>query len=144
MLPLLISVLLTAAAQNARPSPYLLRVDGETLGAFDSLAVTESAVLEVRLRMGWIDEASFRGLLGKVGNGVEIQPGEGGLPASDSRRRTLTLRQEMGSGLRQQSRAWVLIEACPVTWEIETLNSDTQRIHFESITFVAREIAAER
>lgn len=143
MLPLLISVLLTAATQNAQPSPYLLQVDGETLGAFDSLVVTESAVLEVRLQQGWIDEASFRGLLGDDGNGVEIRPGEGRLPAGDVRRRTIILRQKMGSGLRQRSRAWVLIEACPVTWEIEKVNSETRRIHFDSITLVAREIAAE-
>jgi len=143
MLPLLISVLLLTASQDARPTPYLLEVDGETLGVFDSLAVTETADFEARLQLGWMDEAAFRELLGDAASVVEIQPGKGTLPAGDRQRQTITFRQEMGSGLRRRSRSLVLIESCPVAWEIETLDSDTQRIHFKSITFVAREIAAE-
>lgn len=143
MLPLLISVLLSTASQDARPIPYLLEVEGETRGVFDSLAVTEGPVFEARLHLGWMDKAVFRTLLGDAASVVEIRPGKDALPTGDRQRQTITFKQEMGVGLRRRSRSLILIEACPVAWEIETLDSDSQRIHFKSITFVAREIAAE-
>lgn len=143
VLPLLISVLLLTASQDARRTPYLLEVDGQTLGVFDVLTVTETADFEARLELGWMGETAFRALLGNAASVVEIKPGNGALPAGDRLRQTITFRQEMSSGLRRRSRSLVLIEACPVAWEIESLDSDTQRIHFKSIAFVAREIAAE-
>jgi len=143
VLPLLISVLISTASQDARPTPYLLEVDGKTLGVFDSLAVTETAVFEAQLDVGWMDKAAFRALLGDAASMVEIRPGKDALPTGDRQRQTITLRQEMGVGLRRRSWSLVLLDACPMAWEIETLDSDSQRIHFKSITFVAREIAAE-
>jgi len=90
-----------------------------------------------------MDKSAFRALLGDAAGMVEIQPGKDALPTGDRQRQTITLKQEMGLGLRRRSRSLVLLDACPMAWEIETLDSDSQRIHFKSITFVAREIAAE-
>lgn len=143
MLIWMIAIGLISSGSGPATPAYVLELAGRPIGEFAGLEVGDAVELQAELRDGWIAAAALRDWRDSSRTAEPLEPGVGRQEATECERRTLTLRQELGVGVRRRTRSLVLLDACPVAWTIRDVDETEERVTLEAITFVTREIAAE-
>ena len=120
---IMLNVLLASAGQ-AQPD-LSLEVEGQQLGVFSNLVQDADAAGTVTLEQGWISPALLE--LWWPGLEVSLKQGENRFP-DDCVGRRVEVTQVIGDGARGRSRAWVLMDACPLICEVEEAGNERIRV----------------
>jgi hypothetical protein len=134
---LLLVVLQAMTVSTARAQTSLtLEVDGQQFGAFKRLNQDAAPAGTVTLEQGWITTALLD--LWWPEQAADLAPGLHRFPGECEGRR-LEVRQVL-AGARGRTRSWTLIDACPLSCTVKTLEGD--RVNVTEFTLRIRGVGA--
>jgi hypothetical protein len=133
---LLLCALMIASRSETGPAASIhVETDGHRRGAFASMEHPRHAGATVILEEGWVDGGLFQAW--GVRDAKLLQPGEHRLERGVCHPRQLTIRQVFGAGLRQAGRSWMLLDVCPVAWEVEGARDESDRLRLRQLTLTS-------
>ena len=119
----------------------LLEVDGRQFGAFANLVQGKQMPPVVTLRQGRLD-AAFLKLWWSGLTAEDLATGKHERDAGTCKGRRVDVRQPLALGRPGRQRSWALMDACPVSWEIDGEDRDG-RLVVRSLSLSVTGVAAE-
>ena len=124
------------------PVPTMsLEVDGKQFGEFANLVQGKQTPPIVTLEQGWID-AGFLELWWPELDADDLTPGEHKRESSQCEERRVDVRQTLALGRPGRERAWALMGACPVSYDVEQSPGDDGRLVLRTLTLRVTSVAA--
>ena len=140
---ILVALLMTSSSSMAEV--LTVEVGAENWGVFQTLEQPANRDGVYILKDGWVRNGFLEIWWGEdTGDPKVLAPGRHVRNTDDCEVHSVTISQSFGAALRQRTRSWTLIDACPVAWVIKEETADGEKLHLTELTVIAKEIGVAR
>jgi len=138
----MLTLILAVSMAGAQLGSYSLVVEGETVGEFKEMRPGGRDGAGFTLQDGWVARQPLEEWWNELeGPDASLGAGENSRRGACSGRK-VSIVQRFGHGLRQRQRSWTIMDACPVEWTVEEM--DTDRLATSFIAFEGTMLGVER